>query len=319
MFRQWGDISSGASLGPHWDPHGHDHGCAEVGTFAYGDLGNWTAVAGVIDEKKNFSQLALSGNYSIIGRGVVLHANPDDCAVVTSAGARIAGGVIGIKNTGNTPNEALAAELAVPLRVVCTLKATTNANATTEPVNGAFEWTQDSVNGPVTASGTIGYAATVGVHVHAFGDVSDPAGSLTGGHFDPKNTGSHGLPTSTYDHHAGDMGNTDATKIGVDGKMWFHYTFDAGYINIFQSAGSSIIGRGFIVHSVRDAGNSDGSGMGARVAQCVIGIANTTSAVPTFPGYRANPVSPPPKSAAAVLSFSAVLALLFAALIALLH
>lgn len=253
----------------------------------------------------------MSGALSIVGRGIVLHANPDNCAQVTSAGSRIAGGVIGVKMvTGNTaaPNPSFGNG---PYLAVCKLSPTTNGVITGN--HGAFYWTQASSDAGVNAYGTIGIVATVGVHIHAWGDLSNAAGNNTGGHYDPAGTGLHAFPSNTsVHHHAGDMGNTDPTKL-IDGVMWFSGSYPAGYMTI--SGAASIVGRGFIVHNGTDDGVSQPTGnAGSRNAQCVIGIANSTlTATPTIPQ---TPSTSP--SAAVATTFSAVV-LLAAALVALLQ
>merc|ERR1711911_143674 len=70
-----------------------------------GDLGNITATdSGVATVDINDSLIQLSGENSIIGRTVVVHADPDDLGkggvplslTTGNAGARVACGVIGI-------------------------------------------------------------------------------------------------------------------------------------------------------------------------------------------------------------------------------
>ena len=52
-----------------------------------------------------------------------------------------------------------------------------------------------------------------GFHVHEYGDLSNPDGTSTGGHFNPENM-EHGGPNSPQ-RHVGDLGNIVA---GPDGK-----------------------------------------------------------------------------------------------------
>jgi len=98
---QFGDItgSNGKTAGGHYNPQGHDHGLPEQEARHAGDLGNLNA-----DEQGNahyeitVDNLSIAGrNNPVIGRGVILHAAPDDGGQPTgNAGARIAMGVIGI-------------------------------------------------------------------------------------------------------------------------------------------------------------------------------------------------------------------------------
>ncbi|KAI8566121.1 hypothetical protein RHMOL_Rhmol02G0015100 [Rhododendron molle] len=75
-----GDTTNGCmSTGPHFNPAGKDHGAPEDEHRHAGDLGNvivgedGTASFTIVDK-----QIPLSGPHSIIGRAVVVHADPDD-------------------------------------------------------------------------------------------------------------------------------------------------------------------------------------------------------------------------------------------------
>ncbi|CAL9079025.1 unnamed protein product [Musa textilis] len=79
-----GDTTNGCmSTGPHFNPVGKEHGAPEDHNRHAGDLGNVTAGE---DGKLILSLLyvsrrkliPLSGPNSIIGRAVVVHADPDD-------------------------------------------------------------------------------------------------------------------------------------------------------------------------------------------------------------------------------------------------
>merc|ERR1711928_10421 len=94
---EFGDYSNGCmSAGGHFNPANQQHG---------GDLGNITATdSRVATVDINDSLIQLSGENSIIGRTVVVHADPDDLGkggvplslTTGNAGARVACGVIGI-------------------------------------------------------------------------------------------------------------------------------------------------------------------------------------------------------------------------------
>ncbi|KAI4372600.1 hypothetical protein MLD38_010811 [Melastoma candidum] len=101
-----GDTTNGCmSTGPHFNPAGKEHGAPEDENRHAGDLGNvtvgddGTATFTIIDK-----QIPLCGPNSIIGRAVVVHADPDDLGKgghelsksTGNAGGRIACGIIGI-------------------------------------------------------------------------------------------------------------------------------------------------------------------------------------------------------------------------------
>ncbi|KAF8721036.1 hypothetical protein HU200_023449 [Digitaria exilis] len=75
-----GDTTNGCmSTGPHYNPAGKEHGAPEDENRHAGDLGNVTAGAdGVANINVSDCQIPLTGPNSIIGRAVVVHADPDD-------------------------------------------------------------------------------------------------------------------------------------------------------------------------------------------------------------------------------------------------
>lgn len=95
---QTGDCSApnGTSAGGHFNPGSVDHGARTAEVRHVGDLGNLTAGAeGKAHAEFVDSVIALSGEHSIIGRAVIVHAAPDDYGQPTgNAGARVACGVI---------------------------------------------------------------------------------------------------------------------------------------------------------------------------------------------------------------------------------
>ncbi|MCZ6795200.1 MAG: superoxide dismutase family protein [Planctomycetota bacterium] len=100
-IHQFGDISmsDGKGTGGHYNPEMHDHGLPEKNMRHAGDLGNLQADArGVAHYEITVDNLAIAGRKNpIIGRGVIVHAKPDDGGQPTgNAGARIAQGVIGV-------------------------------------------------------------------------------------------------------------------------------------------------------------------------------------------------------------------------------
>lgn len=106
-----------------------------------------------------------------------------------------------------------------------------------------------------------------GFHIHTYGDERLADGTSTGGHFtNPDGTIiPHGFPSSTP-RHWGDLGNVHANAGGVAS-----YVHRDGVISI-----PSIIGRAITIHAGEDKGPAfqPTGDSGARVATCVIGIAN---------------------------------------------
>jgi len=94
---QWGDITAGdgTATGGHFDPHGTMHGARDADMKHIGDLGNLTANSrGVATYDWTDPRMTLE---MIIGRAVIVHADPDDYGQPTgNAGARVAQGVIGV-------------------------------------------------------------------------------------------------------------------------------------------------------------------------------------------------------------------------------
>ncbi|KAJ6384399.1 hypothetical protein OIU78_027666 [Salix suchowensis] len=94
------------STGPHFNPVGKEHGAPTDENRHAGDLGNvtvgddGTATFTIID-----NQIPLTGPHSIVGRAVVVHADPDDLGKgghelsksTGNAGGRVACGVIGLQ------------------------------------------------------------------------------------------------------------------------------------------------------------------------------------------------------------------------------
>uniref|UniRef100_A0A2L0HIK8 Superoxide dismutase [Cu-Zn] n=1 Tax=Brachionus plicatilis TaxID=10195 RepID=A0A2L0HIK8_BRAPC len=107
-IHQFGDITNGCiSAGPHFNPFRKTHGGLEDKERHVGDLGNITADENGI-AKFDFSDhlVRLNGPYSVIGRTIIVHSDPDDLGqggtemskTTGNAGGRLACGVIGITN-----------------------------------------------------------------------------------------------------------------------------------------------------------------------------------------------------------------------------
>ncbi|XP_063949533.1 superoxide dismutase [Cu-Zn] 2 isoform X2 [Daucus carota subsp. sativus] len=73
-----GDTTNGCiSTGPHFNPLKKNHGAPTDDERHAGDLGNVVANQDGIAEV-SITDTRLSGQYSILGRAVVVHADPDD-------------------------------------------------------------------------------------------------------------------------------------------------------------------------------------------------------------------------------------------------
>eukprot|EP01083_Nonionella_stella_P084876 235051_1 len=103
---EYGDLSDGCkSCAGHFNPHGKEHGAPTDENRHIGDLGNIQADdKGEADLSITDSMVSLTGQYSVIGRAIVVHAGTDDLGqggfddskTTGHAGARAACGVIGI-------------------------------------------------------------------------------------------------------------------------------------------------------------------------------------------------------------------------------
>ena len=106
-IHQFGNLTQGCkTAGPHYNPHGKTHGGPDDEERHVGDLGNVTAGedgVAVFEIQKELG-IHLSGEFSILGRSCVVHANEDDLGkgghelskTTGNAGGRLACGVIGI-------------------------------------------------------------------------------------------------------------------------------------------------------------------------------------------------------------------------------
>ena len=100
-IHEFGDCSAvdGTSAGGHFNPTKMEHAGPSAEKRHVGDLGNVTANAeGKVALDYVDKHLAFSGANSIIGRGLILHAQADDLKTqpTGAAGGRIACGVIGM-------------------------------------------------------------------------------------------------------------------------------------------------------------------------------------------------------------------------------
>ena len=94
-----GDCSApdASSAGGHFNPHGTVHGKVGEGMHHAGDLPSLEADAnGNAEFNVVLNSLVLTGDHGIVGRGLIVHADPDDYVSqpTGNAGARIACAVI---------------------------------------------------------------------------------------------------------------------------------------------------------------------------------------------------------------------------------
>jgi superoxide dismutase, Cu-Zn family len=100
-IHEFGDCSSpdGKAAGGHFNPTNNPHAGHDAEQRHEGDMGNLDAdSAGKAHLELTDSMMTMSGEKSIIGRGVIVHEKADDLKSqpVGNAGGRLACGVIGI-------------------------------------------------------------------------------------------------------------------------------------------------------------------------------------------------------------------------------
>jgi Cu-Zn family superoxide dismutase len=112
---------------------------------------------------------------------------------------------------------------------------------------------------------TLSTGAEHGLHVHQYGDISDPASVSTASHWNPANV-AHACPPNT--RHMGDMGNW---TVAANGTISQSKTLDL----LMLTGGTSIIGRAVVLHQAFDDCVTQTTGnAGTKLAHCVIGIAD---------------------------------------------
>lgn len=100
-IHEFGDCSApdASSAGGHFNPSGDPHAGPMDAARHAGDMGNLEADAtGVAKLEYVDAKMSFEGASSILGRGVIVHANPDDLKTqpTGNAGGRLACGVIGV-------------------------------------------------------------------------------------------------------------------------------------------------------------------------------------------------------------------------------
>jgi Cu-Zn family superoxide dismutase len=99
-----GMMEPGGAAGPHWDPlntNDHDGPDEDFASRHAGDLGNIQADAnGVANIDMAKRELSVSGQFGVVGRALMVHADRDDLSTDPggSAGARVGCGVIQMVN-----------------------------------------------------------------------------------------------------------------------------------------------------------------------------------------------------------------------------
>ncbi|KAG6506711.1 hypothetical protein ZIOFF_032038 [Zingiber officinale] len=97
-IHSFGDTTNGCnSTGPHFNPLNKSHGAPS----------DWERHAGIAEVYVKDLQIPLSGPNSVLGRAVVVHADPDDLGrgghelskTTGNAGARIGCGIIGLQSS----------------------------------------------------------------------------------------------------------------------------------------------------------------------------------------------------------------------------
>jgi Cu-Zn family superoxide dismutase len=100
-IHEYGDCSAldAGSAGGHFNPTGKPHGAPADKERHAGDLGNLSAdTQGRARYESTDKIISFEGPTSVIGRAVVVHADPDDLTSqpAGNAGSRVACGVIGV-------------------------------------------------------------------------------------------------------------------------------------------------------------------------------------------------------------------------------
>lgn len=306
----FGDLTfrdNGTSVASHYVGQGNTtHGCPEFqnDTRHEGDMGNFLATSTGIVGFKTLDLLTLSGNYSIIGRAVVLHMNQDNCTIPPTGGAGnyIAFGAIGIQNV-STSNAAVNNDSSITSAIAILYPTFLASNYCTSPSCYATVYLSQTSTGISFSAAVYGLTNSTphGIHVHTFGDLSTPNNGLSvGGHWNPTGA-THALPGTTP-RHLGDLGNVQS--FDGNGVGYYQASFSTDEVGTL----SSIMGRGVVIHALNDKGNGNGcdqaGGSGSRILWGVIGAQNSAvagsvsvpAAVTINNTYIAMPCVPVPSS-----------------------
>ena len=107
--------------------------------------------------------------------------------------------------------------------------------------------------------------ATLGVHIHQFGDCSDPEGKKAGGHWNPTKE-THGS-WGAGKFHSGDLGNIITDK---NGKGSFEILDTLGRWSLGKEKKTSVLNKAIIVHAGIDDRTSQPSGAAGKRIACGI-------------------------------------------------
>ncbi|XP_076454109.1 uncharacterized protein LOC143289125 [Babylonia areolata] len=90
---EFGDVSQNCKRqGGHYNPHGVNHGAPDAQTRHPGDFGNMVLEKdGSVDISFNDTRASLFGRYSLLGRGIVIHAGADDLGLKEDPGSKKSG------------------------------------------------------------------------------------------------------------------------------------------------------------------------------------------------------------------------------------
>jgi Cu-Zn family superoxide dismutase len=111
---QFGDVSNlnVENVGSHFDPEQNPHRYPDNADRHVGDMGNVTAVDGVIEATFRLDRLTLTGANSILGRGVILHSGAD--AGVSQQPAGNSGSKLAVGLIGLTPSTVNMTDISCP-------------------------------------------------------------------------------------------------------------------------------------------------------------------------------------------------------------
>eukprot|EP01137_Pigoraptor_chileana_P005550 Opistho-2@2886 len=177
-----GDFANGTSSALSNGADG-PHGCPPSPTRHTGDLGNFQAADGTITiTKANLDLLSLTDGTSILGRGIGLLLETDDCT--TSPGTVIARGVIGVANTalladknGASSNDSSVVFATVQLFGTGSCKTAAAAANITGPTCSGSIYLRTLVDGSTSVSATLNgpfvNGSRYGFHIHNWGDLSE--------------------------------------------------------------------------------------------------------------------------------------------------
>jgi len=140
------------------------------------------------------------------------------------------------------------------------IQATSNGNS---GISGSITFTETSAGNVAVAvdiSGINTAEASLGIHVHTYGDQTDMSGAAFGPHWVGAGSSTHGCPPTAV-RHEGDLGSWTVTN----GRISQTKVLDL----LTLSGSTSIVGRGVILHDIADP--CDSSSTGARIGYGVIG------------------------------------------------